>query len=249
MNGLKQSGVSQLGFAQKVSSMQHNLAPRLEVQETAFGFYCAAIRDIQEGEQKRTEARIAAYIAPYTVLNPNGDIATFVVPLGDSHTAFFHVFWSNSEALNREPLRTRHLEFIGLSPVVLDAFGLTDDTIGRPDRPNVANNHFQDRVAMRRGESWSGLPGLIEEDVAVSVSSGPIRERAHEVLSVSDVGISRLYRCLLACVAAAERGDAPAGIHFDPATVIATHGVIDGRGWQDLLTQSPKTAAANKKGM
>jgi hypothetical protein len=240
MNGLKQSGGTDLGFAQKVNSMQRNLAPALEVQDTEFGFYYAAIRTIGD----RTEARVAAYVAPFTILNPNGDIATFVVPMGDTRTAFLHVFWSESEPLNREPVRTRHLEFIGLSPAVLDGFGLTDATIGRADRPSPANNFLQDREAMRRGESWSGLPGLIEEDVAASVSAGPVRERANEVLSASDIGVSRLYRCLLACADAAEQGETPPGLRFDPATVAGAHGVIDGRGWRDLLPQARREAAA-----
>jgi len=234
MNGLKQSGGSQLGFAQKVNSMQRNLAPKLEVQDTDFGFYYAAIRQLEE----RTEARIAAYVAPFTVLNPNGDIATFVVPLGDTRTAFIHAFWSESEPLNREPLRSRHLEFIGLSPAVLDGFGLTDATIGRADRPNAANNFHQDRAAMRRGESWSGLPGLIEEDVAASVSAGPVRERAAEMLSASDIGITRLYRTLLACADAAEQGAALPTVR---TTAVGTHGVIDGRDWRELL---PRAAPA-----
>ncbi|MBO9513166.1 MAG: Rieske 2Fe-2S domain-containing protein [Variovorax sp.] len=237
MNGLRQSDSVALGFAQKVNSMQRHLAPRLEVQETDFGFYYAAIRDIEEGAERRTEARIAAFVAPFTVLNPNGDIATFVVPQSDSQTAFFHVFWSERDALNREPLRARHLDFIGLGPAVLDAFGLTDETIGRPDRPGVANRFMQDRDAMRRGESWSGLPGLIEEDVAASVSAGALRDRSHEALSAADVGISRLYRCLQACVEAAEDGRRPPGALRAGGwhDVVGTHGVLEGGDWRDLL--------------
>jgi nitrite reductase/ring-hydroxylating ferredoxin subunit len=245
MNGLKQSGSVALGFAQKVNSMQHNLAPRLEVQETDFGFYYAAIRDIEDGSGRRTEARVAAFVAPFTVLNPNGDIATFVVPQSDTRTAFFHVFWSEREPIDREPLRTRHLDFIGLSPAVLDGFGLTDETIGRPDRPGAANNFMQDRDAMRRGDSWSGLPGLIEEDVAASVSAGPVRDRVHEVLSSADVGIARLYRCLQACADAVEAGGRPLGVDRAQGwrDVVGTHGVLDGGDWRELLRGSRSEAA------
>jgi nitrite reductase/ring-hydroxylating ferredoxin subunit len=252
MNGLKQSGSVALSFAQKVNSMQRNLVPRLEVQETDFGFYYAAIRDIEDGAERRTEARIAAFVAPFTVLNPNGDIATFVIPQSDTRTAFFHVFWSDRDAINREPLRTQHLDFIGLSPAVLDGFGLTDETIGRPDRPGAANHFMQDRDAMRRGESWSGLPGLIEEDVAASVSAGSVRDRSDEVLSSADVGISRLYRCLQACVDAVEEGTRPPGVERVGGwrdvvggwrDVVGTHGVVDGADWRDLLPRSQSEAA------
>jgi phthalate 4,5-dioxygenase len=244
MNGLRQSAATDLGFAQKVSSMQRNLVPQLEVQDTAFGFYYAALRDIADERGSRTEARVAAFVAPCAVLNPNGDIATFVVPMADERTAFIHVFWSEQE-INREPLRKRHLEFIGLAPQVLDAFGLTDETLGRPDRPNARNNFLQDRAAMRCGENWSGLPGLIEEDVAASVSAGAVRDRSGEVLSASDVGITRLYRALLSCVDSVEQGQQPLGIGrgIDWSTVVGTHGVIDGRDWRDLLAAAREVTA------
>jgi phthalate 4,5-dioxygenase oxygenase subunit len=239
MNGLKASADAELGFAQKVNSMQRNLAPRLQMQDTNFGFYYAALRDLNDAGGARTEARVAAFVAPCTVLNPNGDIATYVVPMADDRTAFFHVFWSDQE-INREPLRKQHLEFVGLTPRVLDEFGLTDETLGRADRPNPRNNFMQDREAMRSGTSWSGMPGLIEEDVAASVSAGPIRDRSVELLSTADVGVSRLYRALLACADAVERGEPPLALQrdIDWSRVVGTHGVIDERGWMALLPRA-----------
>jgi phthalate 4,5-dioxygenase oxygenase subunit len=237
MNGLQQSTGTDLGFAQKVNSMQRDLVPRLEAEETDFGFYYAAIREITGEDGRRTEARVAAFVAPCTVLNPNGDIATLVVPMADGKSAFFHVFWSATEEINREPLRTKHLEFLGLEPQVLDAFGLTDGSFGRVDRPNLHNHFLQDRKAMREGRSWSGLPGLIEEDVAAAASGGSLRDRREEVLSTADIGISRLYRSLLACADAVEQGAQPPGLgkSIDWSTVVGTHGAIDGRTWRDLL--------------
>ncbi|MDB5860411.1 MAG: Rieske (2Fe-2S) region protein [Ramlibacter sp.] len=240
MNGLRQTdSAADLEFARKVSSMQRNLAPSLEVEDTPFGFYYAALRQVDDAQGTRTEGRVAAFVAPCMVLNPNGDIATFVVPMGDTRTSFIHVFWSEARELNREPLRSRHLEFIGLTPEVLDAFGITEETLGRADRPGPRNNFQQDRAAMRSGNSWSGLPGLIEEDVAATVSAGPLRDRSNEVLSASDIGVSRLYRALLSCADAVEQGLAPLGIGrgIDWSRVVGTHGVVDGRHWRELLPQ------------
>jgi phenylpropionate dioxygenase-like ring-hydroxylating dioxygenase large terminal subunit len=197
-NGLRQAGSSDLVFAQKVQSMQNNLAPRLEAEDTPFGFYYAALRDVA-GEDA-TEARVTAFVAPFTVLNPNGDIMSLLVPLGDTRTAFYHVYWSETEALNVEPLRTKHLQFVGLTPDVLTHFGITPETLGQPGTPSPANNFLQDRAAMREGRSFSGLPGLIEEDVAVCVSSGTLRDRTREVLSTADVAIRKLYIALLRAI-------------------------------------------------
>jgi phthalate 4,5-dioxygenase oxygenase subunit len=238
LNGMQQSGGSDLAFAQKVNSMQNNLAPRMEAEETAFGFYYAALRDVQDGRSTRVDARVTAFIAPCTILNPNGDIMTVVVPIDDRRSAFFHVFWSETEPLAEEPMRSKHLHFVGLTDEVLDGFGLTVDTLGRADRPNARNNFMQDRDAMRRGESWSGLPGLIEEDVAVSVSAGPIRSRAKEMLSSADLAVVRLYRALLACSDALESGQPlpGQGAPVDWARVVGTHGAVTPEHpWQGLV--------------
>jgi phthalate 4,5-dioxygenase oxygenase subunit len=237
MNGLKASCDVDLGYAQKINSMQKNLAPQLDADDTDFGFYYAALRDIDDGAGARTEARVAAFVAPCIVLNPNGDIATLSVPLADHKTAFFHVFWSTREDINREPLRSRQLEFVGLTPQILDGFGLTDATLGRADRPNPRNHFMQDRAAMRERGSWSGMPGLIEEDVAVSVSAGPLRDRSQEMLSSADIGMVRLYRALLACADAAQNRQPPLGISrdIDWSRVVGVNGVLNGRGWRDLV--------------
>jgi hypothetical protein len=148
--------------------------------------------------------------------------------------------------LGTEPLRSKHLHFVGLEDEVLDAFGITNETLGRSDRPNPRNNFFQDRGAMRRGESWSGLPGLIEEDVAASVSAGPIRSRGQEMLSSADVAVGRLYRSLLRCVDAIEAGKPPPGqgVRVDWGRVVGTHGAVDNeRPWRTLIPPYQLTAA------
>jgi phenylpropionate dioxygenase-like ring-hydroxylating dioxygenase large terminal subunit len=206
-NGLRQAAGSDLDFAQKVRSMQRNLAPTLEAEDTPFGFYYAALRDVA-GEAE-TEARVTAFVAPFTVLNPNGNIMSMLVPVSDTRTIFYHVFWSDSEPIAQEPLRSRHLGFIGLTPDILQGFGLTAASIGTPGTPSPANNFLQDRATMRAGASFSGLPGLIEEDVAVSVSSGPLRDRSREVLCGADVAIRKLYNALLRAADTADSARPP----------------------------------------
>jgi len=55
---------------------------------------------------------------------------------------------------------------------------------------------------MREGRSFTGLAGLIEEDVAVAVSSGPIRNREKENLCPADLAVAALYKALLKLVRA-----------------------------------------------
>ena len=233
-NGLRQANGSDLGFARKVQSMQLNLAPRLEAEDAPFGFYYAALRDVA-GEDA-VEARVTAFVAPFTVLNPNGDIMSLLVPLSDTRTCFYHVFWSDTEAINREPLRSRHLGFIGLLPEVLTKFGLTPETLGAPGSPGPANNFLQDRAAMRAGTSFSGMPGLIEEDVAATVSSGPLRDRSREVLCTADVAIRKLYNALLRAM------DEPVPA-IDYEAIAGTRAKLPaGADWRDLLRAGAEQA-------
>lgn len=209
-NALGVSLDSDLAYAQKVSTMQFDKAPRLEAQPTGFGFRYAAIRRMGE----RDTARVTSFVAPFTVVNPNGDVVTIVVPARDDLSIFFHVFWSETHALGHDPLRSEHLRFIGLDPESLERIG-----VRRPDdprAPSLGNRFHQDRGAMERRESFSGLPGLIAEDVIISVASGPIRDRRFERLSAADLAVSHLYRTLQAVADAGETGKDPPGIAVDP---------------------------------
>ncbi len=209
-NALGASLDTDLTYANKVSSMQFDKAPSIEVQPTEFGFRYAAIRKRDEVEY----ARITSFVAPFTVVNPNGDVVTIVVPARDDLAIFFHVFWDNSKPLGEEPMRGEHLRFIGLDPDSLDRIGVShrDD----PNSPAIQNRFHQNREAMRRNESFSGLPGLIAEDAIISVASGPIRDRSGEMLSVADLAVAQLYKSVQAIAKAGEAGSVPTGVGFDP---------------------------------
>ena len=153
-------------------------------------------------------------MAPCFIFNPNGDLITIVVPSDDETSLFFHAFWDPDKKLNEEPLRSQHLSFIGIDAATLHRFGID---VGNTDsqRPSRANNFHQDREGMRSGHTFSGLPGFVQEDMAVSVVSGPIRDRSRETLSAADVAVGRLYRVLLnSALRVRDAGD-PIGI--DPA--------------------------------
>ncbi len=210
-NGMSASGGSDLDYAKKVGAMGIDLAPRLEVEDTDYGFRYVALRQDGRGGY---DARVTTYVAPFTILNANGDIGLFVVPMSDGRTSFIHVFWDRERKINVEPLRSQQLRFVGLDPAEQDAFGISPATADRAGKPGVDNNFQQDRAAMRDGRSFSGLPGLIPEDCAVLVSSGAIRDRSREIITGADVGIAALYRSLLKSARSGEREPAPAKADF-----------------------------------
>lgn len=233
---LKASEASDLKFANKVGSMRFDLAPRIEVEETEFGFHYAALRVVGGEGGRRLQARVTAFVAPFLVLNPNGDVATFVVPMNDEKCAFFHVFWDSERPIGQEPLRSEQLRFIGLDESTATNYGIAPGVRGVKASPCRANCYLQNRQTVRANQSFSGLPGLIEEDVAVSVSAGPIRDRSREMLSVSDLAVGRLYRVLLKCARQVEHGLDPIGLDADAALVKGIQGdLAEGHDWRTLV--------------
>ncbi|MBV8593404.1 MAG: hypothetical protein JOZ27_03775 [Caulobacteraceae bacterium] len=164
-----------------------DLAPAFESQETDYGFRYAALRSIPKPDGGHSRVvRVTAFIAPYTVINASGGIASIIVPLADDVTAFFHTYWGPE----------RDDEGLGLDVESLRRYYLTRDLHRSPDRPSRANRWLQDRVSMRTKESFSGYAGLIADDVAVTASAGAIRDRSEERLAPCDLGIAMLYRRL-----------------------------------------------------
>ena len=211
-DGLRSSETAELEWAQKARLLTADAVPKLEAARTPYGFLYAAIRSPTEGSAEGAHARITAFAAPCIVFNANGDIVTLVVPASDERSSFYHVFWDDVRAIGEEPLRSEHLKFLGLDRETLETAGITPELSTTSRAPSHANRFHQDRALMKSGRSFSGLPGVIAEDVAVSVSAGPIRDRTREMLSAADVAVSMLHRVLLASAKAAERGEDPIGV-------------------------------------
>jgi phenylpropionate dioxygenase-like ring-hydroxylating dioxygenase large terminal subunit len=99
-------------FASLVKSMQPVPAPDIDAEETEFGFHYAALRNIPDEEG--VQARIASFIPPCFVMNPNGDLMFAVVPINDHRCHFYHIWWDAERKIGEEPLRNQQLEFVGL---------------------------------------------------------------------------------------------------------------------------------------
>jgi phthalate 4,5-dioxygenase len=234
---LKTTGGSELDFAKKTAHMQFNAAPRIEAEETDFGFHYVALRPVSEEPRDGAMARIASFVPPCFILNPNGDLFFALVPVSDTRTLFFHVWWDANKKIGEDPLRSQQLEFVGLDPASLDAYGLSLRTCDSPQAACRANNFLQDRDAQRRGH-FSGLPSFTQEDAAVSMSGGPIRDRSKEILCVADVALPKLYRALTTCAKQASEGQDPLGLHADTANIIGVSGKIaPGVHWRTLASQ------------
>ena len=195
-------------------------APRLEVEDTSFGFHYAAIRD---GEEAGTSyVRITPYVMPFMTYPP-GNVAVMRVPVDDESTAVISVVWDATTPPDREYALARH--------------GM--------DRPEVYGSdrrlriQQQDRAAMRRKESWSGIFGFNPQDGAMTMNmGGPIFDRSKEHLVLADYAIIRMRRLLVDAAQAVDRGGQPVGVApgVDTTKISCASGLIaEGSAWQDLV--------------
>jgi phthalate 4,5-dioxygenase oxygenase subunit len=163
-------------------------APRLEVQEADFGFRYVAIRRPIERAETHDYVRMTLFIAPYTVLIPPNNryrIALLHVPIDDTHTAFHFIAFGGDTAPDRDSWRKFNALQVGID---------IDETY-RNTRTR-ANNYHQDREAMRNG-SWTGIPGIPNQDIVMWETMGPIADRSRDRLGTSDRAIVAFRRQML----------------------------------------------------
>jgi phthalate 4,5-dioxygenase oxygenase subunit len=102
----------------------------------------------------------------------------------------------------------------------------------------MANCFMQDRKAIRRGDSTSGLPDFIFEDAAVLVSQGPIGDRTREHLVPADIGSVQLRRTLMDSARRVVEGGDPVGrgLTLDSSTICSyEYAVPNGSTWHAMI--------------
>ena len=145
--------------------------------------------------------RVTLFQMPSTAFIPRSiDANTEVhvqifVPVDDENSIFYGVFFSQ----NGQPVRDLRASLFARRGIDLD------DNYYR--LANEANGWQQDRPAMKSGESWCGIEGFPNQDIACQESMGPIVDRSLEHLGTSDVAIIRMRRRMLDAVGRFQKGE------------------------------------------
>jgi phthalate 4,5-dioxygenase oxygenase subunit len=200
-------------------------APRYDVHETEFGTSYGTYRP---AEADTYYWRVAHYLFPFYTMIPTGVLGVQVlvrawVPLDDEHM----MFWSFSDPRTRafgqgaapgtpeangrgRPTPTGRagangrMQFLPDSTDWLGKFRLTQ---------NRANDYGIDRVLQKSGENYTGIPGIHQQDQAITESMGTISDRTHEHLGTSDAMVIRTRRRVInAAKALTNQGVIPPGV-------------------------------------
>jgi len=186
----------------------NDLRPFFEVADADGGLFVGARRNAEDGKYYW---RITPYVLPsFTMVPPRGDHPVhghFWVPIDDENCWVYTFDYHPTRALTPEELQA-----------MKDGYGVHSRNIPGTYRPaeNKDVDYLIDRAAQKRGETFSGVRGIAQQDASLQESMGPIVDRTKERLVSSDTGIIKARQKLRKAVEALrDEGVAPPGV--DPA--------------------------------
>jgi phthalate 4,5-dioxygenase oxygenase subunit len=208
-------------------------APRMQCENTSFGFRYAAIRKPIHSAETHDYVRTTVYIAPFTCLIPPNNaynVASVIVPADDLNTVFYFLAWSDGAkpGVDQEAWRKFNMARPGID--------LTDDYRNLRTRDN---NYGQDRKAMKLG-NFTGIPGIPNQDIAMWETMGRIADRSKDWLGTSDIAVARFRRIMVdAAIAMRDKGIALGTTqpHIPHARIASFEGVVPKTAdWRNLGT-------------
>lgn len=214
--------------------------PRIQVQLTDYGMRYAAIRRPIVNAATHDYVRITTYVAPFTALIPPNrsySVVSVIVPRSDDSSYFHFIAWrdGDQEGIDTQAWR----RFCVLS------VGADVDAGFRPIKRHAHNDYLQDRELMRDG-SFTGIPGIPNQDIAMWESMGPIADRTQERLGASDIAIVQFRRLMLEAVRSFEADGSVIGLvepRLPPAKARSYQGVVAKEVPWRTLGASPEEVA------
>jgi phthalate 4,5-dioxygenase oxygenase subunit len=193
------------------------VGPHFVAKDTDFGTAYGCWRPAEEDSYYW---RIGYAFFPFYAMQAAGPMGPDVkmnayVPMDDEHTLQWEVFYRTDG-----PARPQRVVPINKTSEPQDSGrggNYLPHGTGWYDRwtleQNLENDYQVDREAQKNWVSYSGIPGVRQQDMAVTETMGPIYDRSHEHLGTSDSMIIRTRRRWLAVAHAfTEQGIAPPNV-------------------------------------
>jgi nitrite reductase/ring-hydroxylating ferredoxin subunit len=204
-----------------VGALRGNEPPEVATEQTAYGTRIFALHNAPNG---RKYLRVNNYVfpcgaTPSTSFGESGYQGRWYVPVDDYTHVRFEFFY-DAKGLNKERLRKNRAANVG------------------PDLRHIRraeNRYLQDRDALKRGESWSGMGLHFPSQDAFAIETqgrNRIQDRTKEHLGSSDIVITAVRRALLKAIEQVQTGKEPPGVIRDRASnpfsdFVCTSGYIE----------------------
>jgi phenylpropionate dioxygenase-like ring-hydroxylating dioxygenase large terminal subunit len=184
---------------------RHDRAPRLEIEDTWYGYRYAGIRTTPGGH---THVRITAYALPYSTMVASIPFSTghgMFVPIDDENCWRYFT----APATWRNPRNLGGANLFSLAPF---STPVTNPRNGIIPREYTADNDYQiDRDTKRNG-IFSGVSDFVSQDLMVTESIGPVYDRTQEKLGTTDKAISRMRHILISAAKDLAGGKEPPAV-------------------------------------
>lgn len=214
--------------------------PRIEVEDTDFGFRLVTLRQISDAN---THVRVTNLVFPNAFMIPMSremTISQWHVPIDDDRHYWYAIFTSFGDPVNKDQMRNQRLELYQLPDYV-------------PNR-NKSNDYGFDPHEQEH-ETYTGMGADINvHDQWACESMGTIQDRTEEHLGTSDKAIAAYRRMLRQAIDQTAKGDNPILVVDETkAAGITGPAAIDGIGptddWQGYWqkTEAKKRATMSWK--
>jgi phthalate 4,5-dioxygenase oxygenase subunit len=208
----------------------HDRAPRLEVQDTWYGFRYAAIRDTPNGH---TNARISEFIFPYNTIvaaNPYTTRQLLMVPIDDYNT------WRYNYITQTDPNPNDYGSGNLFAMTPFSTPFMTGQT-GIIPRLNVMENDYLIDREDQKSSTYSGINDFVSQDYMVTETMGPIYDRTQEHLGTTDKAVIRLRQLLLKAARGLADGAQPPALTGDFRSIRSAEKTLEpGEDWRVLGT-------------
>jgi phenylpropionate dioxygenase-like ring-hydroxylating dioxygenase large terminal subunit len=220
--------------AMSLKFWRHDRAPRVELEETWYGFRYAGVRTTPNGN---THVRVTAYALPYSTMVAG-------IPFSGGQLMFVPVDDETCWGYFTAPRARQNPRGLGgpsvfsyapfTTPVSAYATGVTP-------RPYTAGNDYGIDREVQRDGIFSGIRDFASQDLMAVESQGPVRDRAAEHLGASDRAVSKMRHVLLTAARALADGQEPSAVggHLDFASIRGAEKILEpGEDWRLLGTNA-----------
>ncbi|MFM2444117.1 MAG: hypothetical protein RJB09_1303 [Pseudomonadota bacterium] len=181
-------------------------SPRLQAEETNFGFHYVAIRKPIAQSQTHDYLRITLFVAPmYVLIPPNNvyNVAQMNMPVDDAHSVLYLMAWTPGDGEQEGTDQESWRKFTG-QQIGIDLDATYHKLNGR------AQNYGQDRKAQKLGD-FTGIRGFPNQDIAMWETMGKLAKRGEERLGASDLAIVQFRRTMVEAVQRFMKGEPAIG--------------------------------------
>ena len=211
---------------------RHDRAPRLELDDTWYGYRYAGIRTTPNGN---THVRITAFAVPFHTMVASIPFSAgqgMFIPIDDENC--WRYFFAPKKRPNPRELGGANL--FSIAPFSTPISSYNDGIV--PRRYTAENDYLIDRE-VQRTSTFSGVSDFVSQDLMVTESMGPIYDRTQEQLGSTDKAISRMRHLLISAAKGLAEGKEPPAVSagLDFRSIRGAEKILEpGEDWRVLGT-------------